>query len=313
VDIDLDVVGTSKGKKTMVYLIAAGACFLTFCGGFYVGDIRLKRDWVAKSKKSCLKTSKVIKQLHKSTLKFEGVFEEEVEKTKKGRRLYSAYNPNLFRNLGEAIELIDVTNPKVKSFLNKNVWTTHYRFVKNAREILPRLHTFLGLLTQLKAVVALGMNVDHKHGKQLKKLIPSAKTPKEQKKPLFGVLIKGNFGVVFTGPLGAPVKNTAGKGEPIKCEETKVDSAEGYKLSDGTCYWFTKPPQARGECAKYNNHLRYFQNTDAELFNRMKCVGMEKVFFEAWLYNIIQVKLILAQIKKINPKDLYVKFRKSGQ
>ena len=312
VDIDLDVVGTSKGKKTMVYVIAAAACFLTFCGGFYVGDIRLKRDWVVKSKKSCIKTSKVIKQLHKSTLKFERAFEEEVEKTKKGRRPLAAYNPALFQKLADAIELIDVSNPKVKSFLNKNVWTTHYRFVKNAAEILPRLHTFLGLLAQLKMVVQLGRQVDSKHGKQLMKLVPGAKAPKQQKKPMFGVLIKGNFGVVFSGVLGKPVKNT-GTAEAIMCTETKVDNAEGYKLSDGNCYWFTKPPQKRGECANYNNTLRYFQNSDAELFNRVKCIGMERVFFEAWLYNIIQIKLILAEIKKVNPKDLYVKFRKSGQ
>jgi len=312
VDIDLDVVGTSKGKKMMVYIIAAAACLLTFCGGFYVGDIRLKRDWVAKSKKSCIKTSQVIKQLHKSTVKFEGVFEEEVEKTKKGRSVLTAYNPNLFRRLSDAIDLLDVTSPKVKGFLNKNVWTTHYRFVKNAAEILPRLHTFLGLLTQLKAVVQLGQAVDGKYGAQLAKLLPGAKPPKQQKKPMFGVLIKGNFGVVFTGPLGNPVKNT-GTAEKPTCTDTKVDSAEGYKLSDGNCYWFTTPPKTAKDCAKYSGSLRYFQNSDAELFNRVKCIGMERVFFEAWLYNIVQIKLILAEIKKINPKDLYVKFRKSGQ
>jgi hypothetical protein len=271
---------------------------------------QLQKEWMQKSEKACKRTAKLIKKLQWNTAKFENVLDAEIEKTKKGGRSLKTYNPDLFRRLSKALEPIDVTNPEVKDKLNKDVWMTHYRFVNNAGELLPRLHSFLALLAQLKFVVGLGLAVDRKHAKQLNKMLPDAKTPKMQKKPMFGVVIQENFGVIFTGELGKPVRRKD-TGAKRKCVETQPDLAEGYRLSDGRCYWFSRAPQGRGKCTPYNNTLRYFQNTDAELFNRLKCTGIEMVYFESWLYNVIQIQHLLHEISKVNPKNLYHEFRNS--
>lgn len=306
IDLDLDSVQGKKSRRIVWILIAAGACLLTLGFGYYIGDTRLKRDWSAKSKESAKTTAELLKQLHKSTLRFEAVLEEEIGKTKKGRAELKTYNPNLFSRLEEATSAFDMEDPKLKALMKKQIWTTHYRFVPNAGDLLPRMHNYLAALQQLKIAVMIGraMENDPKFAPQLAKKKPDAKGSKAAKHPEFGAYIKGNRGALFF-KLGKPCNKEM---KPID----KHSEAHGYQLPDDRCRPFTEPKQG-ADCPEYNDTVRIFGAQDKELYNRLKCKGLPDVVFKSWVYSVRQVQLVLKKIKGMKPKEIYTAFRKASQ
>ncbi len=303
IDLDIDSMQGKKSRRIVWIIVAAAACAMTMCGGYYIGDNGLRRDWVKKSKKACETTGALIKRLHRGTQAFQLAFEQELDKTKKGRVPLKYYNPNLFKRLTDEAEAFDTSNPKIKALMNKQIWTTHYRFVKNAGDLLPKLFNYLALLQQLKLAVTTGRAVENQYAKLLAKKTPEAKKPKPKKEPQFGVLIRGDRNALFA-KLGKPCKGN----KPI----SNYNEAEGFVLPNGKCYPFTKPAQGSA-CATYDGTVRVFSNTDEELVNRMKCTGQEDVVFKAWTYTVFQVQVLLKQVKAANAKDLYNRFFKSAR
>lgn len=305
VDVDFDSV-ERKGSTRVIWIgLAVLASLLTMCGGYYFGDNRLQADWMKKSKKAASTTAAVIKKLNRGIVRFHGVFDDEVEKTKKGRTPLSYYNPDLFTKLAEAAGAFDTENPKLKTLLNKQIWTTHYRFVRNAGDLLPRLHRFLSLCQQIQIAVAVARKTEAKYVALLKKKTPDAKKSKPGAKPGFGIMIENNRSAKFAS-LGKPCK---GK-KPVD----KADGADGYQITEagGRCFSFPAPPKPPATCANQAGTLRVFGTDDKALYNRLKCVGQEDVVFEAWRYQVMQIQVLLKEVDKVDPKGIASAFLKSA-
>jgi hypothetical protein len=303
VDVDFDVVERKKSRKIVWLAVALGACALAFGIGIMIGDGCLRRDWVAKTKTSVVTTGEVIKKLDQGLKRFEGTLEAEVEKTKKGQNLLAFFNPELFSKISDEADAFDVNNPKLKALLNEEVWMTHYRFVKDPRELLPRLHTLLALCAQIKLAVDMGRAFESQYGEHLKK--KTQKYQEEQaKSPAFGIMIRGEKDALFFA-----------LGEPVDKDGKKVDKhadALGYMLPNGRPGFFGKQPAKPTECPEVNGSIRMFAVDDVELGNRLKCKGQEDIVFEAWKGHVMGVKLILKELEKVNPRDLYQRFQRAG-
>lgn len=303
VEVDFGAVEGKKKKKLVWILVAVGACFLTMCGGYYLGDARLQRDWMTKSKKASTTTGEVIKKLEQGTRQFEAVLDEEIEKTKHGAQVFSFYNPDLFTKLDGQAAAFDINNPQLRTLMATEIWTTHFRFVKNAAELLPRLHTFLALCAQIKIVVDTARGIENKYSEALAKKTRTAKA-EAAKKPQFGVMLRSEKDALFFA-LGDPVDKD---GKAVE----KHDAAEGYMLPNARPAYFGKPQTKPNECPEVLGTIRIFGVDDAELKTRLKCQGQEDVVFEAWVAQIAQLKILFKQMEAVNPRDLYQQFQKSG-
>lgn len=282
-------------------LVMAATLVLTACDG--QNDARLQRDWVMKSKKACATTAEVIKKLEQGTRQFEAVLDEEIEKTKHGAKPFTYYNPELFSKMTDLVTAFDVNNPKLRTLMATEIWTTHFRFVKNAAELLPRLHTFLALCAQIKTVVDMARGIEVKYSEVLKKKTRAHKED-AAKHPQFGVMIRSDKDGLFFA-LGAPVDKD---GKKI----AKHDKAKGYILPNARPAYFGKPQKKPNECPEVLGTIRIFGMDDAELKTRLTCQGQEDVVFEAWVVQIAQLKILYQQLEVVNPRDLYQQFQKSS-
>ncbi len=264
--------------------------------------------WLAKSRKGCKSTASVLKRLRLGVAAFEKVFEAELNKTKVGQRQLRHYNPHLLSRLEGVLHAVDTSGEPLASRLTQDIWSTHYRFVKNAPDVLPRLHRLLVLLAQLRATVAIARRMEKRYKGQLQKKLASPAKPKTKASHRYGVIIKGNTGAYFAGKLGKPVRN-----EQDHCVETTLPKAMGFKASDNACYWFGTEPKGTPKCMRLKHTLRIFQPDDQELTNRMQCRGQDQIVYTAHLYHLMQIKLILAKIGKLDLRGLTIAFRRSAE
>jgi hypothetical protein len=265
----------------------------------------LEREWKQKTRTDCQDLAELVDELRQDLDRVDHAFRTEIQKTGPKRALY---NPGLFGRLGRLVQKLDLTKPRRKERLRRTAWMTHYRFVKDAGKILPRLHRFVALIHQLKASIDLGRSGEQKFGRDLSNRKPGWTPPAKRTRPMFGVIIKDRENAVFTGGLGAPVK----RGPDGLCRQSTVNRAQGYKLSDGNCYYFTQPPQKKGDCPKVDGTLRVFDNKDPKLFGALDCLSMADVLMEGFRFRVLDVELILAELGRLNVAGLVKQLRQAG-
>ncbi len=237
------------------------------------------RRWLSESGKGCEATAAVLKKLRRGVAAFEKIYAEEEEKTQAKGRPFQRYNPQFVTRLEGALAAIDTTQGPLANQLSTDVWPSHYRFVKRAPQMLPRLHRLLVLLAQLQSTVLIARALERRFGKVMRPLSATGKNPKPPKPPTFGVMIKDHRRVVFLAKVPQPKKRKDG---PKTCGDAQ-------------------------------NTRRVFSPTDPELMNRVECRGRDKIVFTAHLYHLVQIKLILAKIKKLDPRGLAIAFRRSAE
>ncbi len=272
------------------------------CGS---GPKSLEREWKEKTAKDCHALAELVEELHQDLSRVHRGFESELKKTGPKRALYNA---GLFGRLGRLAKKLDLSTARRKERLRRAAWMIHYRFVKDAGKVLPRLHRFVALIHQLKASIDLGRSQEQRFGKELGARKPGWTPPTKRTRPMFGVIIKDRANAVFTGGLGDPVK----RGPGSICRQATVSHAQGYKLGDGNCYYFTKPPSKKGDCPKVDGTLRLFDNTDPELFKALDCLSMADVLMDGFRFRVLDVELILAELKRLDVGGLVSLLRRTG-
>jgi len=302
VAVDMEALeGRARKSRNLIIGIAAGASLLCLCGGYQLGNIRLQRDWTGKAKAGCRSTAETINRMKKGVDKFEAAFNDEVGKTK-GLKVY---NPALFDNLMKLTTEFDPESPKIKGDLNKNTWTTHYRFVKDAGDALPRFFAFLSLCSELKYAVANGLAVESQYADFLKKKVEGYKDEAGGKGPTFGVLIMNDRQVGFAQMEKAIDKD--GKALPSQ------ENAAGFSAL-GENVFFPRPKEGAkpGDCTEHRGTVRIFSTEDKQLAARLKCSGTEDVALVGWQLQIKVVMKLLEEMKKIEPKSVKDFFERSA-
>jgi hypothetical protein len=237
------------------------------------------RRWLSESGTGCVATASMLKKLRLGVATFERIYAEELEKTKANQRPFQRYNPKFLTRLEGGLAALDIAQGPLAQQLARDVWPSHYRFVKRAPERLPRLHRFLVLLAQLQSTIRVARALERRYGKTLTLMSTTGKKLQPPKAPFYGVLIKSPRSAVFQGNI---------------------------------------PPQAKprgktAKCAPSVNTLRVLSTTDPELTNRVRCRGKDKIVFTAHLYHLVQIQLLLAKIKKLDPRGLAIAFRRSAE
>ncbi len=271
------------------------------CGG---NAKSLEREWKQKTKKDTSALAEQLRELNGTLDRVQRSFKAELKKTGPKRALY---NPGMFGRLGRMAEKLDLSKPQRKERLRRAGWMTHYRFVTGAGRWLTKLHRFVALLRQLKASLDLGRSQEQKFGKQLEARKPGWTPITKRHKPAFGVIIRDNKHVLFTGSLGDPVRRDTGD----KCVKADLQSAEGYRLSDGKCYWFTQSVK-KGVCPQVNGTLRAFANNDKELTDALRCLSMADVLMEGFRFRLLDLELVLAELRLLDVKSLAASLQSAG-
>lgn len=266
------------------------------------------RQWLAKSRQGCQATASFLKTVRRGVAAFEAVYEAELERTKKDQRPLGRYNPRFLTRLDAALGKVDTTRGPLAKRLAQQVWASHYRFVKSAPEVLPRLHQLLVVLAQLRSTIAVARRLEKRYRKLLHAKATSPPKPGKGAPPPYGVLLEGRVGAVFTGPLTRPVKRA-----PAGCVDATLAHAAGYRLAGGQCRFFGSEGESKPDSPDPKGTLRLFSPTDAELLNRVECRGTDQIVYTAHLYHLVQIKLLLAAIKKLDLRGLTVAFSRSGE
>jgi hypothetical protein len=302
VQVDMDALeGRAKKARNLIIGVAAGASLLCLCGGYQLGNIRLQRDWTAKAKAGCRSTAEQINKMRKAVDKFEAAFQSEVGKTKN----LKVYSPALLENLSKLAADFDPENAKIKAELNTKTWLTHYRFVKDAGDALPRFFAFLALCSELKYAVGNGQAFEAQAAELLKKKADGYKDEAGGKGPTFGVMIMNDRQVAFARMDKAIDKD----GKPVASQE----SAAGFTVGSDNAF-FPRPKEGAKptDCIEHRNTVRIFSPTDANLTSVIKCSGQEDLALAGWATQIKLIGKLLEEMKKLEPKGIKDFFEKSG-
>lgn len=283
--------------------VIAAALTLVLGAGCGAKPKSLEHEWKLKTRKDCAALAELLVELHGDVTRVQRAFAAEVKKTGPKRYLY---NPGMFNRLGKMAEKLDLSKPRRAERLRRAAWMTHYRFVKGAGPLLAELHRLLALLRQLKASLDLGRSQEQKFGPQLAARKPGWIPLTQRKKPMFGVVLRDPKGATFTGVLGDPVR----RGPGGTCQKTAVRSAEGYKLSDGKCYWFTRAG-ATDNRKQVNGSLRIFRNQDASLANALGCISVADVLMAGFRFRLLDLELILTELKGLDTAALARQLRQA--
>jgi hypothetical protein len=250
-------------------------------GGCQPPDTRSEqmRQWLSESRMGCDATAAVLKALRRGVAAFETIYAAELDRTKRDRRPFQRYNPQFLARLEAALPPLDTTRGPLANRLARDVWPSQVRFVKGAPEVLPRLHRFLVLLAQLRATVAIARRLERRFSRSLQHGIHRHKKPGPASGTTYGVLIQSHRRARFRTHVPAPARR----------------------------------PDHTAACAPYKNTLRRLSPTDPELMNRVECRGRDKIVYTAHLYHLVQIQLILAKIKKLDPRGLAIAFRRSAE
>lgn len=262
-----------------------------------------RMPWVTQTRSSCRVTADLLAGLAGLLKSLDASWNKELSQVKGPKGRLRFYNPGLFTRLSNQLAGLDVTQRKLKKQLTGATHRVHYQYMPRAPWMIAQVHRTLGLLDRLKTLLQLAASTERIHAEQLGKRKRGAPDLTKQKSPRFGMLIRGSFGAVFTGEMGAPVKRRGGR-----CVGTTVAEATGYRLSDGSCYYFTAKPQP-GNCPRTNDTLRVFRNSDAKLFRSLKCLGSHDVMFDAYVHQLHQLRWILGRLKGVDLTRLAATFR----
>lgn len=286
--------------------VITAALVLVASGGCSAKPQSLEREWKQKTARSCASLAELLDGLHRDLTRVQRAFQKEVKKTGPKRALY---NPGMFNRLGKMAEKLDLTKPRRRERLRRAAWMTHYRFVKGAGKLLPRLHQLLALLRQLKASLDLGRSQEQKFGTQLEARKPGWTPLAKRKRPQFGLILRGIDHATFTPVPDAPVR----RGPQGRCVSSSAAQAEGYRLGDGRCYFFTRPPKRKTECAKLEGTLRLLANTDPKLGKALRCLSMADVLLEGFRFRLLDLELILAELDQVDVAGLASHLRQVGR
>lgn len=240
------------------------------------------RQWLSKSRRGCEATASVLKKIRRGVAAFEAVYDAEFKKTQQDRRPLKRYNPQFLTRLAAALGPVDTTKPPLADGLANDVWPSHYRFVKRAPEVLPRLHRLLVLLAELRSSVTIARRLEKRYRPTLALKI----LPRKRSTTKYVVLIKSDRLVQLLAAVPPPLKPARDPG----------GNPGG------------KPPL----CKDYHCTTRALAPNDAELMNRVQCRGREQIVYTAYLYHLMQIKLILASIKKLDLRGLTIAFSRSA-
>lgn len=237
-----------------------------------------KQRWLKESRTACAAAVDVLKQLRRGLAMFEDILEQEMAKTNEGQRPLKYYNPKLLSRLHEALGRLDTTQGKLATRLSGRVWTVHNKWVFAADDVLPRFHRLLVALAELRSTISVARRLEQRYANQLRKHRKAHQPAPPAALPKFGVHIPSHRKAVFLAQPPPP-----------------------------------NPAPKPNSCAPSKNTSRRFAPTDPELMNRVRCVGRDKMVYTAHLYHLMQIKLILARIKKLDLRKLTSAFQRSAK
>jgi len=262
-----------------------------------------RMPWVSRTRSACQVTADLLDELAGLQKRLDASWNKELNQVKGPTGHLRFYNPGLFARLSKQLARFDVTRRKLEGQITGARHGIHYQYMPRAPWMVAQVHRTLGLLARLKTLLQLAASTERTHAELLGKRKRGAPDPTKRRSPLFGMLIRGSYGAVFAGEIGAPVKRKGGR-----CVGTTVAEATGYRLSDGGCYYFTATPQP-GNCPRTNGTLRVFRNSDAKLFGALKCVGTQDVLFDVYVHQLRQLRWIMGRLKKADLARLATAFR----
>lgn len=237
------------------------------------------RRWLSQSRQGCQATAAVLKGLRRGVATFEKIYAEEMVKTKRGKRPLQRYNPGFLSRLQRALPAVDSTRGALAKRLTQEVWTSHVRFVKHAPQVLPRLHRLLVLLAELRSTVTRARVLEKRYAKLLASRGPQPPKSAGDFRMGFGARILDDRRAEFLSSFSAPARRGI---------------------------------MPRG-CLLRKDAMRMFLFSSAELYNRVDCRGRAQIVYTAYLYHLMQIKLILAAIKQLDLRGLTIAFSRSAE